>query len=286
MSKFRFRTLRPADIDQMYQSFMEAFSQYSIDMKMPQDLFELRMVERLNISWDASPAVFVGDKLVGFIFHAVGEYNGETVAYNGGTGVIPGYWGNGITGQMYEFITPELKKMAISKAVLEVISTNEKGIKAYSKIGFQNSKYVKCFKLEKEIPPRRIPSDIHIQATEHPDLSAYAKLGESIKCYGDQMNQMPFAIKSETALEARNDNELVGFLIFQRRTGRVSHLIVAEKHRKQGIGSALLRQAQELSSDKTLLAINIEESQIGPIHFFETNGFENKLDQWEMTLEL
>ena len=37
--------------------------------------------------------VFDGEQLVGFVIHCIGEEAGRTVAYNTGTGVLPGYRG-------------------------------------------------------------------------------------------------------------------------------------------------------------------------------------------------
>lgn len=53
----------------------------------------------------------------------------------------------------------------------------------------------------------------------------------------------------ECFLVAEEDDEIVGFVdvlvVNQRQTGWVKHLIVAEPHRRQGLGGQLLRAAQD-----------------------------------------
>ena len=89
--------------------------------------------------------MFDEEQLVGFIINAVDKRNGEYVAFNTGTGVIQEYRRQRIVKSIYDFAIPELIKYGITKCQLEVITENEKAIKAYESIGFKIERTLKCF---------------------------------------------------------------------------------------------------------------------------------------------
>ena len=89
--------------------------------------------------------MFDKGKLVGFIIHAIDKRNGDYIAFNTGTGVVPEYRGTKIVQSIYEYAIPELKKEGITKCVLEVITENHKAINAYQGVGFNICKHLKCY---------------------------------------------------------------------------------------------------------------------------------------------
>lgn len=64
--------------------------------------------------------------------HGIDEKNGEKVAFNLCTRVIPSFRGKRLVGQIYDHAIPILKKHNVQKCLFEVIQTNEKAIRAYS----------------------------------------------------------------------------------------------------------------------------------------------------------
>lgn len=286
MSDLTFRTLNETDFSQMYRSFIEAFSQYAVNMEMSKDTFHNRMIGKLNLDYDLSPAAFDGDKLVGFIFHAVNMYEGKKTAYNGGTGVIPGYWGRKITKRLHEFIIPKLKKEKVQRCLLEVITSNQQGINAYTKTGFSKTKRFKCFKLTGKMTSVDKSDKSKVIIQNEPNFRKYASITNGKASMLDSFEQLQFNMKNEMVLEAYREKELAGYLVFQPKLGRISQFGVNQKHRRLGVGTDLLKKSIELSSMKTLTVINVEESELEIVSFLKSNGFENQLDQWEMELVL
>ncbi|MEP2024388.1 MAG: GNAT family N-acetyltransferase [Reichenbachiella sp.] len=274
------------DLGQMHRSFIEAFSKYQVNMKMTREAFEDRMLFKLNINFDLSPGVFSGDKLVGFIFQTTNEYEGQWAAYNGGTGVIPGYLGLGLTSKMYDYIKPALLEEGVKKCVLEVLVENEVAIKAYEKAGFGKVKTFQCLMLKDARLKREARSSVEIKTVRASSIEEYQTLGEIQSSMLDQLNQVKYHLPHEIILETRNNRMLIGYMIFQPRNGRITQLAVHPAHRKQGIGTALICRAHALSVNKKMSILNIESKETGIISFLEKLGFNRDLQQFEMQKQL
>jgi len=102
-------------------------------------------IDAEDVQLSKSAAIFINDKPKGFILHALRELNGEVLAYNAGTGIIPAYRGNKSTQKMYDFILPDLKSSGVKKIVLEVMEQNVAAIKSYLNSGFKKTGNLECF---------------------------------------------------------------------------------------------------------------------------------------------
>lgn len=124
--------------------FLQAFENYFV--KMPTDpTYYRQRWKAAKVQFDLSYGMYDQGKLVGFILNAIDERDGEMIAFNTGTGVIPSHRGNRIVKSIYEFAIPDLLSNGIDKCALEVIVANEIAIKAYQGIGFQITKTYHCF---------------------------------------------------------------------------------------------------------------------------------------------
>lgn len=253
---------------------------------MSREAFEDRMLSKLNIQFDLSPGIFSGDKLIGFIFQAVDRYEGKLAAYNGGTGVIPGYHGQGLTTKMYDFILPEMKKKGVEQCVLEVLTDNEVAIHAYKKAGFEKIKTFQCLMLKDGILKGYHKVLVDVEKVNDYAIDEYLALGEIQPGMLDQLSQIKHHLAKETILEYRKDNELIAYIIFQPSNGRIGQLAVKSEFRRQGIGSSLVYHAYQLSSSKALSVLNIETKVEEVIKFFINLGFNRDLLQFEMQKKL
>ncbi|MFY0654200.1 MAG: GNAT family N-acetyltransferase [Cyclobacteriaceae bacterium] len=285
-SKFTFRQLSQEDLPQMYRTFIDAFSKYKVKMDMTKEAFKERMEGKVNISYRHSIGAFHGEKLIGFIFNSLNTFEGQKSAYNGGTGVLYDYWGYGLTKRMYDHVVPILTEAGVQRCVLEVITTNTPAIKAYEKSGFTKTKNFKCFKLNNELPLRESHKGLVIKKATPKSLSSYQKLATANPSMLDSFGHLILNIRNETCFEARLDNGIVGYIIYQVQKGRISQICVKEGYRRQGIGNALMRRALNAGENKNLTVLNVEESEAEIIQFLKSNGFVNELDQFEMVMDL
>lgn len=102
----------------------------------------------------------------------------------------------------------------------------------------------------------------------------------------DSIEQLYFNLKNETVLEAIIEKQVVGYVIFQHKLGRITQLAVKKTYRQKGIGTRLISEIQNLSDVKPLAVINVEENEQTILYFLKKLGFKNQINQWEMELNI
>ncbi|GAA4281632.1 hypothetical protein GCM10022260_20530 [Gaetbulibacter aestuarii] len=138
------KSLSNTAFDTIVDCFLKAFENYFVKMPLEKDYYRKRWTAA-KVDFNLSYGMFDGNKLVGFIIHAVDNRQGIRTAFNTGTGVIPEYRGRGIVRMMYDFALDDLKKHGIERSQLEVITENAIAIHAYQKIGFEITRQYSCF---------------------------------------------------------------------------------------------------------------------------------------------
>ncbi len=284
------KPLRPVDLTDMYITFLDAFSDYKIPFKLTKEQFVRKFVQKLKIDFSMSAGAFNYDgSLAGFIFSAVNYYEGKLTAYNGGTGVRPRYRGQQITTQMYDFLMPIFKEKKIKQCVLEVLTTNERAIKAYSAIGFVKTKFFKCYTLPNgilNILPAVVKQYDEIIIVKYPNWDLYNKFCDYQPSFLDSSRMIADNLANETIIEVRDSDECIGYAIYQPSFGRISQIGIEPTMRRKGIGTAIMKYIFDTSLQKKLTIINVNDESEGTKHFFEELGFENQIDQYEMILSL
>lgn len=278
------RLMTSADLAQLYYTFLEAFSDYSIDMHLDRKAFERRMLDKLSIEWPLSVGAFSGDKMVGFIAHTANNYQGEQYAYNGGTGVIPEYRGLKLTGHMYELAVKNMRETLINKCVLEVLDSNSNAINAYEKVGFKKARFLRCYKLSDTL----LMTDQSECKVELLNIDHIKDLPDPvIPSFMDTWDQLIRNSTNEKMILLRDDNNSVkGYCVFQPGNGRIARIWVRQEHRRRGLGKSLLSIVANQCANKPLTVINVDESDQAAHQFLIACGFENQINQWEMILEI
>lgn len=170
-----FRTLDDIRIEEILDCFNLSFSDYLIPLQINHDQL-LTKFKAENIDRSISIGAFRNDKLVGLVLHGKKKKEKLTVAYNGGTGVIPRERGQGLTIRMYTYILPKLQSNGIDNVTLEVISNNRAAIKAYEHIGFREARRLNCYK--GEILSGSIQTETQIVLIENPNFKLLHDIGE------------------------------------------------------------------------------------------------------------
>ena len=285
---FKFRFLKPADLEQMYKAFRSAFSDYHVPFSLSESDFEKKFVDKLNIDFTLSPAFFVDGQLAAFIFSSINLYEGMLTAYNGGTGVIEKYRGKRLTKKLYEKSLDDFKARGIQQCVLEVLTSNTRAINIYKQIGFKESKDFSCFKLDQsKFKISTLPNQVSIIEKETPDWKRYTQFMDQNPSFLDTKEMINHNLKNEKVLEAYiNKVKLIGYVIYQPRIGRISQIGIKKSERSKGIGRSLISYIYNDSKNKNLAIINIDKTASGAKDFFSKLGFENQLDQYEMVMSL
>ena len=288
MDEFDFKGFRQKDVSKMRRTFNNAFSDYIVPINLSHGQFIQKIVQKTNISFNYSVGAYSKKKLIGFIFNSINYYEGRKTAYNGGTGVIPAYRGNKLTEKMYHSIFPKLEKNGIEQCVLEVISNNKPAIKVYENLGFTRSKFFHCLKLKKEssylLGFKKPNIDLVLQ--HNPKWKKYESFCDYETCFLDSIPLLKKNKANETVLEAYMNDKLVGFLIFNKKMGRVEHIGVDHDARGKGIATMLIKKMIRICRNKPIYILNLNERNYDVLNFFLRVGFQNEIDQFELKLSI
>lgn len=260
----------------LHQAFCSAFSNYNVEINPSLEEFDFRIHQKLNVDYDLSGATFDGGEMIGFILHTSNIYEGIPTAFNGGTGVIPGFRNQKTGEDLYEFLLPKIISKSVARILLEVIETNERAIRLYEKIGFTFRRRFLCYKMINQ--PKLSKIDLTIQGSLSDINEDFADFEPS---FVDSEKQL--LLGSEQVLTVQKEGQLAGYLVFQPKLGRISQIATSRLFRNENLGRTLIDGALR-RSQKPLTVMNVPEDEVSFQMFLERCGFENQINQFEMEL--
>ena len=260
------RALKAADADAVYEGFLEAFSDYVVPMKPPQERF-VEMLRRRGYEPEASVAAFDEERIVAFTLNGV---EGDA-AYDSGTGVVPSHRRRGLAREMMERSARLLRGRGCSTYVLEVIDSNRAAIELYRRLGFVETRGLQCWTLD-------APAAAESAATVFPDA------------WTSWWDITPSWQNSTASLARAADERVVvggddGVAVVLPLTGEVPQLAVRRDARRRGIGSNLLRQALA-TAGQPLRILNVDDQAGDVATFLERAGARRTVRQLEMLQRL
>jgi len=89
-----------------------------------------------------------------------------------------------------------------------------------------------------------------------------------------------------TYVVVRNEKNIVGYGILDKKSGDIPQFAVHKKYRGKGIGHSIMAEIVKIAESEKLRVINIESKQEVIKQFLVTLGFENHVGQFEMVLKL
>ena len=187
---------------------------------------------------------------------------------------------------MYESVFPKLQNIGVEQCVLEVISNNKPAIRVYEDLGFKRTKFYHCLKLKEESPylQKIKKHNIDLIIPENPKWKRYECFCDYNTCFLDSLPLLKKNKQNETILEAYINHQLVGFLIFNRKMGRIEHIGIDHNVRGRGIGSLLIKRMIKICRKKPIYILNLNERNYDLLNFFLRLGFRNEIDQFEFKL--
>ena len=255
--------------------FLEAFEGYYVKMPTDYDYYKNRW-KAAKVDFELSYGMFDGNKLVGFIIHAIDQREGGLIAFNTGTGVLPDYRGKRIVKSIYEYAIPELVKQGVTKSVLEVITANERAIKAYANIGFTIRKEFKCFKGE-------ISVDDHFVNINEVDFDAvtWENILNQDK-YSWDFNSSSLKQSNARYFNVLKDGEVVSFFSMNPENNTINQMEVLMN--QSGNWEQLFSAIQSIS--KEVRIINVDSRLEEKLDAIKKVGLKNTVNQYEMELAL
>ncbi|MFP3833987.1 GNAT family N-acetyltransferase [Chryseobacterium sp. SIMBA_028] len=275
-----FKTLKNLDVEELLSVFNLSFSDYVVPFHLTRELLNFKIAtEKIDLS--ISVGAFENEKLVGFILQAEKIENGEGVAYNGGTGVVPEGRGKGLVRKMYDFIIPVLKERNINTLILEVIDENQKAIRAYENLGFIIVRRLLCF--NGNINLIKNNSEIVIKELTDFQWETFASFRDIEPSWQGSVFVLKDMKKDCTILGAFKEERLVGYAVYNSVVRKIYQVAVDKNYRKQGVATTLFDAIKSDINGQTVSLNNVDEISEGTSNFLSKIGLENKVSQFEMT---
>jgi ribosomal protein S18 acetylase RimI-like enzyme len=282
------RTLGDLPLERIRVAFIDAFSDYEVQINMPMEKF-LGMIRTRDLDLSRSIGYFEGDTLVGFILVGCRHLMGCEYWYDGGTGIIQENRRQGIGTLMLQNLLARMKTEMVSGFVLEVLEHNAPAIALYAKHGFTIQRRLRCFRIHKQnlaLGPEN-PLDC-ASLTRSDDIGLYADIhidrylafppswqnaGESIK---NSLHDYAFT----ALLDAKG---VVGYGLIHKVSGDVPQLGVLPAWRGKKVEPLLLAQLGRQCQGDRLTLLNADEQD--PLcGVLSELGFENFINQYEMSI--
>ncbi|HZN06015.1 MAG TPA: GNAT family N-acetyltransferase [Pyrinomonadaceae bacterium] len=276
-----YRLLSDHDFESLYVCFLAAFSDYEVDMQMSREQFRQRIV-RDGVRMEMSAGAFdPNQQMIGFCINGVGTWQGTETAYDAGTGVVREYRGRGVGKELFAFLTPRLRDKGIKQYLLEVLKTNTPAASLYRKLGFMDTRQLAVFRSFTRIGNS---SDASVRQIQQPDWNLYRSFWDGYPSWQNSIDAVERIATDTMIAAAYLNDECVGYGIVFTPSANLMQLAVSPRHRRKGIGSAILAA---LEPPERLKINNIDEQLTNALEFYKANGYKQVLDQYEMmkTLE-
>ena len=274
-----YRLLTAADLSSLYECFLVAFSDYQVDMQVSEQRFAQRLA-RDGVQMEISAAAFDDDRMIGFYINGNGDWQGKQTAYDAGTGVVPDYRNQGVAKELFAFTESKLRELPVSEYLLEVLTTNERAVALYRKLGFVETRRFAVFRSQQTLQPLDDLAEVDVRRLEEPDWKLFQSFWDGYPSWQNSAAAVERSPNERVIMGAHVDGKCVGYGVVFSPVANLMQLAVAPSFRRKGIGSRILRA---LSAEETLKVNNIDEELKGTLAFFEANGFKVVLEQFEMS---
>jgi len=215
-------------------------------------------------------------QMIGFCINGVGTWQGTETAYDAGTGVVREYRGRGVGKELFAFLTPRLKDKGIKQYLLEVLTTNTPAASLYRKLGFMDTRQLAVFRSFTRIGNS---SDASVRQIQQPDWNLYRSFWDGYPSWQNSIDAVERIATDTMIAAAYLNDECVGYGIVFTPSANLMQLAVSPRHRRKGIGSALLAA---LEPPERLKINNIDEQLTNALEFYKVNGYKQVLGQSEM----
>lgn len=283
---YSYKTLENIELEVIYNTFVEAFSDYQVKFDISFDNFQI-MMKRRGLNLDFSMGTFKDGKMVGFILNGVREWNGKTTIYDVGTGVVLEHRKKGVTGAMFKKLLEVCRDKKIEQYLLEVLQENSGAVNLYKGNGFQITREFDCYFLNKF--NRSFNKNITLERLDSFSEEIWRELKKywnynpswqnSIDSIKDNFNNFIYIV-------AKSGDKIVGYGIIEKTTGDIPQIAVSQQYRRQGIGKAIVNMLINSLDIERFKILNVDSRDLEMGKFLLSIGGEKYTKQFEMILEI
>lgn len=280
------KSLNNIGFDLLYLAFKEAFKDY--EMQLTKN--ELHsMLHRRGFVPELSFGAFDNDKLVSFTFNGIGLFNNVKTAYDTGTGTIEKYRGKGFATSVFEYSLPYLKTANIENYLLEVLQHNTKATSIYKNLGFEIKREFNYFVQKNDkvkLRDKQLKLNYIINSIDLPEYQIMSDFSDFVPSWQNSRDAITRKLEDFKILGAFNENELVGYCILEPKAGDITQVAVNKQHRRNGIGSQLLKEILKYNQNNLTKIINTPIDCSSISRFLEYQGIFTTGKQYEMIIKI
>ena len=281
------RSLENIGFDALFEGFSNAFSDYEIHF----DKSEVQsMLSRRGYAPKLSFAAFDNGKIVAFTLNGIGMFNGIRTAYDTGTGTVKEYRGCGLAGEIFRYSLPFLRQAGISQYLLEVLQNNHKAITVYRRMQFDTTREFDCFKQSianiDNIHSFNQCANLRIGLIDVDTVRQAQTFCDFYPSWQNSIESIERGASDLTCIGAFDLYELVGFCVFDRKSGDLTQIAVKEEYRRQGIASRLLCEVIRQMCTHFVKVINVPSDNLSLPAFLKSKNIPLMNKQFEMVMDL
>lgn len=279
---YSYKTLKNIELKVIYNTFIEAFSDYQVKFDISFDNFQI-MMKRRGLNLDFSMGAFKDDKMVGFILNGVREWNGKITIYDVGTGVVLEHRKKGVTRDMFEKLLEVCRDKKIEQYLLEVLQENIGAVNLYKGNGFQITREFDCYFLNKfnnSTNEKIILEKIDSFSEEiWRELKKYWNYNPS---WQNSIDSIKANFNNFIYIVAKSKDKIVGYGIIEKTTGDIPQIAVSPQYRRQGIGKAIVNRLINSLDIERFKILNVDSRDLEMEKFLLSIGGEKYTKQFEM----
>jgi ribosomal protein S18 acetylase RimI-like enzyme len=282
-----YRFLSNEDFPELTTAFNSAFSDYIVPINFTEEQLKNLYIQR-HVDITRSLGVFSNGAMIGFAVNGFGLWNEIETVYNAGTGVIPSFRGLHIAEKMFEFIIPHFQKQGLKQYLLEVVTKNKKAFKLYEKLGFEINRKVLLMKAGNIFETRiSFANSVDIFELKERDWNLLTAFWDGEPTWQNSVEAIKATIPDKTYLGAFFEKKCVGYIVFSAVRGVIAQFAVEKRHRRKGIGLALLTEMQKfIGNENKISVLNLDVEIKTALEFFQKRGFSEVVSQFEMIKKL
>jgi len=275
------KSLAKTTMTDLHAAFVDAFSEYAVDMQMPISQFEEMLTTR-SFSADHSLGYFKGETLVGFIFVGCRERVGQQDWYDLSTGVLRDHQSEGVGKALMKALMSNIGREKVNGFVLEVLQDNTPAIAMYKSFGFQVTRRLNCYGAQRESVTTEVASLYEV------DLSAQtvsrqieAEFNGFAPSWQNTMASWENTRDAHRVVTLTCDGKLAAYGIVHHTLGRVLQVGCHTSHDMAAVAPVIIPYLAQATTAEQLMFLNVEAgNELETI--IKELGFTSLLDQFEM----
>lgn len=300
------KTLSSTPILEIHDAFVDAFSEYEVRIDMPLEKLQEMLTTR-SCALDRSLGYFEQDRLVGFVLVGCRDIDAQTYYYDVATGVRQSHQSKGVGDKLVRELMEQMNSQGVHGFYLEVLENNVGAQKLYKKYGFEVTRKLRCYELEKSrlsavgsTEPAASQGFLvqPVEGVQSEPGSAGPAAGQS--AWARWLLELPaeyycsFRPSWQNALASYLQNtsqhavclatlagQPVGYGVVHKVNGSVLQIGLEPMHQEVKKLELLVAQLASLTEASTLRYLNVEDGcELQPL--LEQVGFQNSVNQFEM----